>query len=136
MLNQALRIAGRPKWPMSAYRASAPVNASTTAPSSTKLIQGNSMMKRSPHMGFSAASTSGVCQICQPPSAASVSNQSSITGPKSLPMAPVPCDWITNSATSTTSAIGTTQLSSWCDTMPIPSSADSTEIAGVIMLSP
>ena len=136
MLNQALRMAGRPKWPISAYRASAPVSASTTAPSSTKLIHGNSTMKRRPHIGLSAASTSGVCQICQPPSAASVPNQSSITGPNSLPMAPVPCDWIANSATSTTSASGTTHASSVCETMPIPSSADSTEIAGVIMLSP
>ena len=31
--NQARRIAGRPKWPMSAYSASAPVTASTTEPS-------------------------------------------------------------------------------------------------------
>ncbi|MNV96529.1 hypothetical protein D3C71_1915480 [compost metagenome] len=112
MLNQARRIAGRPKWPMSAYSASAPVSASTTAPSSTKLIQGNSMMNRRPYMGFKAASTSGVCQICQPPRAASVPNHNSITGPNSLPIAPVPCDWIANSATSTTSAIGTTQASS------------------------
>ncbi|MOA61709.1 hypothetical protein D3C78_1869170 [compost metagenome] len=51
-------------------------------------------------------------------------------------MAAVPCDWIANKAISTTSASGTTQASSWCDTMPIPSNADSTEIAGVIMLSP
>ena len=92
MLNQARRMAGRPKWPMSAYSASAPVSASTTAPSSTKLIQGNSTMKRKPHMGLSALSTSGVCQTCQPPSSASVPNHSAITGPNSLPIRPVPCD--------------------------------------------
>ncbi|MNJ59554.1 hypothetical protein D3C77_552450 [compost metagenome] len=92
MLNQAPRMAGRPKWPMSAYKASAPVSASTTAPSSTKLISGNSTTKRRPHMGFKAASTSGVCQICQPPKAASVPNHTSITGPNSLPIKPVPCD--------------------------------------------
>ncbi|CFP63873.1 Uncharacterised protein [Bordetella pertussis] len=57
-------------------------------------------------------------------------------GPNSLPTAPVPCDWMANSATSTTSATGTTQGSSVCDTMLMPSSADRTEIAGVIMLSP
>ncbi|CFP63872.1 Uncharacterised protein [Bordetella pertussis] len=63
MANQARRIAGRPKCPMSAYRASAPVSASTTAPSNRKLITGNSAMKRSAHTGLSAASTSGVSQI-------------------------------------------------------------------------
>ncbi|KAG1530162.1 hypothetical protein G6F50_017501 [Rhizopus delemar] len=93
-------------------------------------------MKRRPHIGFKADSTSGVCQICQAPSAASVPNHTSITGPNSLPITPVPCDWIANSATSTHSASGTTHRSSVCDTIPMPSSADSTEIAGVIMLSP
>ena len=49
-------------------------------------------MKRKPHMGLSALSTSGVCQTCQPPSSASVPNHSAITGPNSLPIRPVPCD--------------------------------------------
>jgi hypothetical protein len=38
MKNQARRIGERPKWPMSAYSASAPVTASTTPPSATNAV--------------------------------------------------------------------------------------------------
>jgi hypothetical protein len=37
-MNQARAIAGRPKWPMSAYSASAPVMTRTTAPIATNAM--------------------------------------------------------------------------------------------------
>src|SRR3954454_9842034 len=43
--NQARAIAGRPKWPMSAYRASAPVMTRTTAPTATNAMYGCETMK-------------------------------------------------------------------------------------------
>ncbi|MNM79290.1 hypothetical protein D3C81_912170 [compost metagenome] len=51
-------------------------------------------------------------------------------------MRAVPCFWIRNSATSTTTDSGTTQCSIPSKASCRPSTADSTEIAGVIMLSP
>ena len=44
MTNQARRIGDRPKWPMSAYSASAPVIASTTAPIAMNAVHGRSTM--------------------------------------------------------------------------------------------
>ena len=40
MENQAMRIGLRPKWPMSAYSASAPVTHNTTAPRMMKVMPG------------------------------------------------------------------------------------------------
>ena len=52
------------------------------------------------------------------------------------PTAAEPIRWLTNSSTMMTAVIGTTRwLSDGCTTLT-PSTADSTEIAGVIMLSP
>ncbi|MNG41290.1 hypothetical protein D3C84_1303780 [compost metagenome] len=51
-------------------------------------------------------------------------------------MRAVPCFWIKNSATSTISDKGTTQCSIPSNASCNPSTADSTEMAGVIMLSP
>ena len=63
-------------------------------------------------------------------------NHRPITGPNSLPTALVPNRWIANSAASTTSAMGTTHDSSAGVATLSPSTADNTEIAGVIMPSP
>ena len=63
-------------------------------------------------------------------------NQTPITGPNSRPTAPVPKRWIMNSTVSTTSVIGTTRSLKSGETTSSPSTADSTEIAGVIMPSP
>ncbi len=59
-----------------------------------------------------------------------------MTGPNSRPTAPVPKRWMTNNAVRIVSAIGTTSESSDGETTSSPSTADSTEIAGVIMPSP
>ena len=59
-----------------------------------------------------------------------------ITGPNRRPTAAVPTRWKENSTTMITAVIGTTKLSSDGSTTLSPSTADSTEIAGVIMLSP
>ena len=63
-------------------------------------------------------------------------NQTIITGPNSRPTAAVPKRCTENSTTMITAVIGTIRLSSDGSTTLSPSTADSTEIAGVIMLSP
>ena len=63
-------------------------------------------------------------------------NQTIITGPNRRPTAAVPCRWTANSATMMTAVIGTIHSSNVGSTTLRPSTADSTEIAGVIMLSP
>ncbi len=57
-------------------------------------------------------------------------------GPKKPPTAPVPKRWTANSPVSTISVIGTTRSSRSGETTSRPSTADSTEIAGVIIPSP
>ncbi len=65
-----------------------------------------------------------------------VTNQTTITGPNRKPMRSVPRDWITNRLRRMTMAIGTTYGSNrWVVTLR-PSTALSTETAGVIMPSP
>ena len=63
-------------------------------------------------------------------------NQTIITGPKTRPTAAVPRRCTANSATMITAVIGTIRSSNDGLTTLSPSTADSTEIAGVIMLSP
>ena len=93
-------------------------------------------MKLSAHMGFKASRMLGICTMRQAPSRPMATNHTSMMGPNSLPTAPVPRDWIMKSAASTTTDKGTIKWSSVCETTPTPSMAESTEIAGVIMLSP
>jgi hypothetical protein len=71
----------------------------------------------------------------RPPTARTV-NHNAITGPNSRPTASVPKRWIANSPVNTASAIGTTSDSSAGVATLSPSTADSTEIAGVIIPSP
>ena len=70
------------------------------------------------------------------PHAPIATNQAIITGPKNRPTAAVPCRWTENSATMITAVIGTIHSSKSGSMTLRPSTADSTEIAGVIMLSP
>ena len=63
-------------------------------------------------------------------------NHTAITGPNRRPTAPVPKRWAANSTVRITSAIGTTSECSDGSTTSIPSTAESTEIAGVIIPSP
>ena len=121
---------------MSAYSASAPVMASTTAPNAMKARILFSNMKRSACHGLSAFRITGASMILTMPMAASTRNHTAITGPKKRPMPAVPWRCTLYRATSTTTASGTT----YCD-MPgaatsMPSIAPSTEMAGVITLSP
>ena len=68
------------------------------------------------------------------PSAPSTANQTTMTGPKKSPTTPVPRRWIANSTVRMSTVTGTTQASS--PGADADSTADSTEVAGVIMLSP
>ncbi len=63
-------------------------------------------------------------------------NQAIMTGPNTRPTAAVPLRCTRNSTTMMTAVTGTTALSRDGSTTLSPSTADSTEIAGVIMLSP
>jgi hypothetical protein len=63
-------------------------------------------------------------------------NQTSVIGPNSLPMPPVPKRCIANSPVSTTSVSGMTHSCSRGAATSRPSTADSTEIAGVMTPSP
>ena len=80
--------------------------------------------------------TSGSSTICRSPNSASVVNQTSITGPNNLPTSPVPRDWIANRPMRIRQVIGTTKLLSAGLATASPSTAESTEIAGVITPSP
>jgi hypothetical protein len=73
--------------------------------------------------------------LCSP-SAASVRNQSTIIGPKTRPMRAVPRRWNRNRPTSSPTAIGTIHFSNRGVATDRPSTAESTEIAGVIRASP
>ena len=70
------------------------------------------------------------------PHAPIATNHPIITGPKNRPTTAVPCRWTENSATMITAVIGTMKSSKSGSMTLRPSTADSTEIAGVIMLSP
>ena len=98
-----------PKWPRSAYSASAPVTHSTTPPSARNASKPWSTKKRTPQVGDSACSTPGCAITWRTPIAAITTNHTSITGPNSQPTVPVPLRWITNSAIRITSEIGTTR---------------------------
>ena len=70
------------------------------------------------------------------PRTAIVTNQTSMTGPNLRPTEPVPSRWIAKSSTMIVTVIGITRLSIEDEMVFVPSTAESTEIAGVIMLSP
>jgi hypothetical protein len=57
-------------------------------------------------------------------------------GPNSLPTAAEPIRWLANRTTMMTAVTGTTRCPRDGSTTFTPSTAESTEIAGVIMLSP
>ena len=70
------------------------------------------------------------------PTAPSAMNQSMHTGPKNAPTTAVPCRWNMKSATSTNAASGSTQGLKALVPTSRPSTADTTEIAGVSTASP
>ena len=133
---QAMRIGFLPKWPMSAYSASPPVTHSTTAPSPMKATSGWATKNWTAYIGFSATSTAGLARMWGSPSATSTQNHTRVIGPKNLPMPPVPKRCTANRPVSTSSVIGITQLCRLGAATSRPSTADSTEMAGVITPSP
>ena len=70
------------------------------------------------------------------PHAPIAANQATITGPKNRPTTAVPTRCTANRHAMITAVSGTTHAASEGRTTFSPSTADSTEIAGVIMLSP
>ncbi len=74
--------------------------------------------------------------MCGTPATAITTNHRSITGPNRLPTLPVPNRWTKNSSTRITAAIGTIRCSTDGAAVDRPSTAESTETAGVITESP
>ena len=65
-----------------------------------------------------------------------MANQTIMTGPKNMPTIPVPRCWMKNKPVRISTVAGTTNGVSDGATISSPSIAESTEMAGVIMLSP
>ena len=86
--------------------------------------------------GLTDWTISGAPTILPRPSTASVTNQTTMIGPNTRPIAPVPRLCARKSTIRMTNAIGMTQSASDADTSSRPSTALSTEIAGVITPSP
>ena len=74
--------------------------------------------------------------MCVTPSAAMATNHSSMMGPKNLPMPAVPCFCTKNRQNRITNVSGITYWAKAGETTSRPSTADSTEMAGVMTPSP
>ena len=121
---------------MSAYNASAPVTASTTAPNSTKACHPCSIVNDAAYHGDRARSTSGCSSTCGTPRAAIVTNQTNMIGPNALPTRSVPNRCAEKSTSNSTIVTGTMKRSSPGAMTITPSTAPSTEMAGVMIPSP
>ena len=135
-MNQARAIAGRPKWPMSAYSASAPVMTSTMAPMATKAMYGWATTNDAAYVGDRPAITCGWRVMPPIPAIARTLNQTIMTGPNRDPTRPVPHRWTRNNPLRMIAATGSTTSESAGAATCSPSTADSTEMAGVMRLSP
>ena len=78
----------------------------------------------------------GACRMLNVPLTASTPNHITMTGPKIAPMPAVPWRCTRNSAINTTSAMGTTYGFREGAATSMPSTALSTEMAGVMIPSP
>ena len=121
---------------MSAYNASAPVTASTTEPRMKMPCQPWFMKNSTPYHGFTALRIDGSFAISSPPKSAMLPNHSSITGPNTRPIFVVPPRWNRKRMKSTTTLIGTTRCRSAGVATSMPSTAPSTDTAGVMTPSP
>ena len=74
--------------------------------------------------------------MCETPSTAMVANQTKVMGPKNLPMPAVPRFCTQNSKNKITSVSGITAFLKAGEMTSRPSTAESTEIAGVMTPSP
>src|SRR6266480_4218088 len=120
-----------PKCPRSAYSASPPVTTRNTAPSTTNPRRTSSAKKCAAWYGETAASTEGSRMIWLRPSTPIVANQTSITGPNTAPIRAVPRLCTRNKPIRITSVTGITHGASAGVAISSPSTAESTEIAGV-----
>src|SRR6185312_6947162 len=134
--NHAARMGRRPKCPMSAYSASAPVSTRTTAPNRKNPCHPFSAKNRIAYIGSTANRIAGSFMISATPNAAMLANHNSITGPNTLPMRSVPWRWNRNNTNSTSTLSGTTILPNTGVATRKPSIAPSTVIAGVMTPSP
>ena len=105
-------------------------------PSERKAFIGSAPKKCTMCIGFTAARTPGCCTICPNPSTPSTLNHTTITGPNTLPIAPVPRRCTMNSANRMTQVSGMTIGVKASDATRKPSTALSTEMAGVMSPSP
>ena len=121
---------------MSAYSASAPVNASTTAPSATNAMKRFCSMNANACSGLRADRITGALMMLTTPMMAIARNQTSMIGPNQRPMPAVPRFCTAYRTTSTAIVSGTTYCSNAGAATSRPSIAPSTEMAGVITLSP
>ena len=87
-------------------------------------------------MGLMACSTMGVFITLTTPTQARQMNQTMVTGPNKRPTLPVPFIWMENSPIRMPMVMGTMKCSKLGVAILMPSTADSTEIAGVMMASP
>jgi hypothetical protein len=94
------------------------------------------MKNSSAYQGFTALRTSGAIRIPRTPRMAMVLNQTVMTGPNMLPIFAVPCFCSAKRAVSIRAAIGHTQWLNAGAATERPSTAPSTEIAGVMIPSP
>ena len=93
-------------------------------------------MNSSASLGDSAPATSGCSTTSLAPATPIVMNQTAMTGPKTRPTTCVPHRCTKNSAVRIAIEIGTTSEFSFGAAISSPSTADRTEIAGVMTLSP
>ena len=112
------------------------MTASTTPVSEKNAVPKSPTMNFTAYTGESAASIRGWSRMPFTPQAPIAINQPIITGPKKPPTTPVPRRCTANSAKMRMAVIGTTQSCSPGSITFKPSTADNTETAGVIMLSP
>ena len=99
-------------------------------------IPGCSANRLIPTQGFRAANTAGCCTISVKPNTPRQTNQTSMMGPNTIPILPVPKRSTANKAEIRVSEIGIMKGSRSGESTFKPSTALSTEMAGVIMLSP
>jgi hypothetical protein len=92
--------------------------------------------KSTAYHGLMARNTEGSRRMPPTPSAPRHTNQTAVTGPNTAATPAVPRRWKKNSPRMIRKAIGTTRCSSAGVAMLSPSTAPSTEMAGVMMPSP
>ena len=129
-------IGARPKWPRSAYNASAPVTASTTAASAKNAMREGPDKNPIAYVGRQRLEDLGMRAMPEHPQAPIARNQTIMIGPNTRPTGCGPEALHHEEHDDDRGGDRHDQWSSDGSTTSRPSTADSTEIAGVIMLSP